>query len=857
MNQSAPVSEADKSHKLGTFAGVFTPSILTILGIILFRRVGYVVGISGLAQTLAIVAFATLICILSSMSLSAIATNIRVKKGGDYYLISRTLGVEFGGAIGLVLFLAQAVSIAFYCIGFGEAVAGLGDWEHPWAVQLIAAAAVTALFLPAWFGADVTSRFQFVVMFVLAGAIGAFFWGTSGTWSSAVFAESWFVGEGGGGFWIAFAIFFPAVTGFTQGVSMSGDLRNPARSLPRGTFAAVGLSTLVYLAVVLAYAGTLPTSELASNYEAMRGVARIPWLIDAGVVAATLSSAMASFLGAPRILQSLASDKIFRFLTPFAKGYGPSENPRRGVLLSAGIALSTIMLGNLNVIAPVVSMFFLISYGLLNYATYYEARAGSPSFRPRFRWFDQRLSLGGALACLAAMLAIDVTAAIASAAIMFGIFQYLKRTAGPARWADSSRAHHFRVIRENLLAITSVPEHPRDWRPHVLAMSDDEPRREKLMRFASWIEGKTGLTTAVRVLAGDGPVIRQERAKTEDALRAELAEKKFQAFALCISTPDVLLGARMLLQAYGIGPLRANTILLNWLEQFPWRRDEDKERHYGSYLRAALRLKRNVVVLEAEDRDWDALYEIPAAKRRIDVWWQDNATGRLLLLMAYLMTRTETWIDASIRVIAAASPDEGMEATQDDVQHMLADVRIDAEVRIIDTADANSVVAQSADATIVLLPMRLKGDQPLEPFGGPIEDLVSRLPVTALAIAGEQIDLTAEPDEGQQGELAALLDQAEDLERRAKEAENIAAQAAEAAETAVQLLWEAASRGTHDELDQLRKQADEARAAATESARKAAKARAVADAALCAIPEQYRAVKPEVDAAKPGPIDGA
>jgi hypothetical protein len=584
----------------------------------------------------------------------------------------------------------------------------------------------------------------------------------------------------------------------------------------------------------------MPTSELATNYEVMRDVARVPWLIDAGVIAATLSSAMASFLGAPRILQSLASDKIFRFLTLFAKGHGPSDNPRRGILLSAGIALITIALGKLNVIAPVVSMFFLISYGLLNYATYFESRAGSPSFRPRFRWFDQRLSLVGALACLAAMLAINVTAAIAGAAIMFGIFQFLKRTAGPARWADSSRAHHFRVIRENLLAVATGSEHPRDWRPHILALSDDAPRRERLLRFASWIEGKTGLTTAVRILIGEGPLIRQERAKTEDELRAELSEKKFQSFALCISAPDLLMGARMLLQSYGVGPVRANTILLNWLEQSPWYRDNEKERQYGSYLRATLRLQRNVVVLEADDKEWGALLETPAERRRIDVWWLDDASSRLLLLMAYLMTRTETWADATIRVIAPADPAEGAEASREHVQKLMADVRIDADVHVVETANADEVVAHSADATIVFLPMRLKADQPLDPFGGGIEDLVSRLPVTALAIAGEQIDLTAEPDEGEEGARAALQDHADDLERRAKEAENDATKAAEAAETAMQRLWEGAADGTRDELDRLRKEADEARAAALAAARRAAKARAVADGALRALPERYR-----------------
>jgi len=192
-------------------------------------------------------------------------------------------------------------------------------------------------------------------------------------------------------------------------------------------------------------------------------VARFGFLIDAGVIAATLSSAMASFLGAPRILQSLAGDRIFPFLNPFAKGHGPQGNPRRGVLLSAFIALVTIGLGNLNVIAPVVSMFFLISYGLLNYATFYEARSGSPSFRPRFRWFDYRLSFFGFIVCLGAMLAIDPMAGIVAISVLFGIFQYLRRTAGPARWADSRRSFHLQRVRENLLAASREPEHPRDW----------------------------------------------------------------------------------------------------------------------------------------------------------------------------------------------------------------------------------------------------------------------------------------------------------------------------------------------------------------------------------------------------------
>lgn len=822
---------------LGTFAGVFTPSVLTILGIILFRRVGYVVGTAGLAQTLLIVALATLISVLTSLSLSAIATNIKVKKGGDYFLISRTLGVEFGGAIGLVLFFAQAVSIAFYCLGFGEAVAGVSGWDDPLAVQLIAGGAAALLFLLAWLGADVATRFQFVVMAVLAGAIVSFFWGAGTHWSGETLAQSWLTGEHRTSFWVAFAIFFPAVTGFTQGVSMSGDLREPGRSLPRGTFLAVGLATLIYFGAALAFAGTLPLSELATDYDAMRRVANLPWLIDAGVIAATLSSAMASYLGAPRILQSLAGDKIFRPLTPFAKGHGPTENPRRGVLLSAGIALVTIALGNLNMIAAIVSMFFLVSYGLLNYATFYEARAGSPSFRPRFRWFDQRLSLIGGLLCLGTMAAINLTAAAISAAVLFGIFQYVKRNAGPARWADSTRAHHFRCAREHLLAMAAEPEHPRDWSPHILALSDDAARRERLLRFASWIEGGAGLTTAVRILTGEGPVVRKERGEVEQALGREIKEGGFHTFPLCLATPDTLLGARMLLQAYGVGPLKANTILLNWLEQVPWRRDQARERRYGSYLRAALRLQRNVVALEAEDDDWESLFQTAPRDRRIDIWWWNDATSRLLLLMAYLMTRTHDWADATIRVLAAADPELGADATRERLQEMLNDVRIDAALVLVADVSADVIAERSGDATIVFMPMRLKADQPLDPFGGSVEDLVSRLPVTALAIAGEEIDLTTEPDEGPAAQQAAALDRAEAAERHAIEAEKDAQEAVESAEAAMQKMLERVPADT-DSLDRarMRAEAQQAREAMMRAMRRAAKARAIADAAHTEVP---------------------
>src|SRR5210317_7695 len=508
-NLPAGSDKSDAGGTLGTFAGVFTPSILTILGIILFLRLGYVVGNAGLGFTLIILLLANGISVLTSVSLAAIATNLKVKGGGDYYLISRTLGHEFSGAIGIVVFLAQSVSIAFYCLGFGEALAPLFNAHLSILPQIIAALAVSFLFIFAWLGADWATRFQYVVMAVLVTAIMSYFIGGILKWDSALLVQNWSSSPTSPGFWVLFAIFFPAVTGFTQGVSMSGDLQDPGRSLPRGTFLAVGVSIIVYFLSSFIFAAALPADVMTSDYGAMKKVAFFGFLVTAGSIAATLSSAMASFLGAPRILQSLAADRIFPFLVPFAKGSGPTANPRRGVLLSAGIAYATVAWGQLNLIAPVVSMFFLISYGLLNYATYYEARSQSPSFRPRFRYFNKWVSLAGALACLGVMLAIDITAGIVAVAVLFGILQYLRRAAGPSRWADSRRSHHLQLIRENLLAAAADPEHARDWRPQILAFSNNSQRRSQLLRFSSWIEGGSGLTSAVQILEGEGLKMRK------------------------------------------------------------------------------------------------------------------------------------------------------------------------------------------------------------------------------------------------------------------------------------------------------------------------------------------------------------
>ncbi len=816
---------------LGTFAGVFTPSVLTILGIILFLRLGFVVGSAGLGRALIMIGVANLISVLTSFSLATIATNLKVKGGGDYYLISRTLGVEFGGALGIVLFAAQSISIAFYSIGFGEAVGAIVGTGPDWLPQAFAAAAVLSLFILAWVGADAATRFQFVVMTVLLLALGGFFAGGLPDFDMNALRGNWGASGGDQSFWLIFAIFFPAVTGFTQGVSMSGDLANPAKSLPLGTFLAVGVSIVVYFAVAVVFAGTVPGSELVSDYGAMRRVSLFPWLIDAGVIAATLSSALASFLGAPRILQSLARDRVFPVLNPFAAGHGPNENPRRGVLLSLIIALATVALGNLNVIAPVVSMFFLISYGLLNFATYYEARAKSPSFRPTFRWSDPRVSLLGAIACGAVMLAIDPLTGAIAGAILFALLQYIRRTVRVSRWADSNRSARLQQIREGLIGLSADPEHPRDWRPVIVAFSEDADRRNAILRFASWIEGGSGFVSVVQVLDEEEhpPSLQQLRAR-EDEFRLEIKAAGVAAFARTIFTYPSQSVLPVLLGAHGIGEVRANTVLVNRLEGSAEDINLDRRKGFAQQLRIALRSGCNLLVLDSQPSEIEALDGVPLNERRIDVWYHRDATGRFCLLLAYLMTRTQDWKDAEIRLIAPRTAKKGStEDMEEKLRSMLQDVRIDASPVIVEDSSHATVLEVSSDSSLVFMPFSFKGGQASGPGNLPLAEAGEGLQVVAYAMAVQDLDLEAEPEAGKTAEIAATLDRVKEAESKAREA----AKAAEAAEKELASLRERSDpEATEEELKTAEKQADKTRQAADRAETEAEQARSEAESTV-------------------------
>ncbi len=762
MSNPKPRSGTDEPKKLSTFGGVFTPSLLTILGLVLFLRVGFVTGSVGLLQMLVILVLATAVSLLTTVSLAAIATNLRVGGGGVYFLISRTLGPAFGGAIGLVLYLAMSVSIAFYAIGLGEAVASVVGASNDGFPQMVAAGTIVLLIAVAWLGADIATRLQYVVMVCLAVALLAFFIGIVPDLGVDQLGQNLGAPPGGGSFWVSFAIFFPAITGFTQGVAMSGDLRTPGKSITSGTFLAIGLSTVVYLSTIVAFSMAVPLSELQADTAIMRRLSISPALVDVGVIAATLSSAIASILGAPRTLQRLAGDRLVKPLEMFAVGSGPNDNPRRAMLLSAAIALVTVAIGDLDLVAPIISMFFLASYGLINYATYSEARAANTSFRPTFKIFDWRLSLLGTVACVAAIIAIDPVAGALAGLAILALYRYLQRTVQQARWSDSTRGFHVAQLRSSLHLMETQTDDGRDWRPCTIAFAPrDHERRARLIEVASWIEGGAGFTTVVRIIPGRGAVARKHAARVRLELQRELSYRNNDVYERVLVATDLQTGASAVLQAHGIGALRPNLSLFSWFNEGP--DDPSNVDGYQSMVQTAQRFGSSIGVVHMPDRAWKQRPKDRRTQSTIVVWWADDSSGQFLTLLAWMCTRASIWGGATVWVWV----DGPNESDRDRVAAILHDARIPAHVSGV--AQASDLLQRVEGADLVFAPLRISKGVSLGPGDVPLDELVDKLPMTIFAQTPNAVPLDLQPDDTSMTMLAEATDRATEASARANE----------------------------------------------------------------------------------------
>lgn len=707
---------AEKSG-LGTFGGVYTPSILTILGVIMYLRFGWVVGNVGLLGSFIIVTLSTSITFLTALSISAIATDRVVRVGGAYYMISRSLGIETGGAVGIPLYFAQAFSVALYTIGFAESVVSAFGFLNQLYVALITTVLVAVLALTS---AQIAIRAQYFIMGAIVLSLLSLLFGSP---LEGTQLEMWGT-PGGEPFWGVFAVFFPAVTGIMAGVNMSGDLKNPSRSIPTGTLAAVGTGYVIYMLLPFLLATRADAATLTEDPLIMRQIAFWGPAILLGVWGSTLSSAIGSILGAPRILQALARDGVLpRWMAFLGKGSGAADEPRIGTAVTLGVVVAAVSVGDLNLIAPVLTMFFLTTYLVLNISAGIEGFLQSPSFRPLFR-VHWSLSALGAIGCLAVMFLINSVATVAAGAIVLAIYIWIQRRELSTTWGDVRRGVWMMLLRTSLFQLGHNPD-PKNWRPNMLVLSGAPMRRWGLVELADALSHNRGLFTLVSVLPSGSRNLPQQQ-DMEETISRYLRERGVRALVRVLTAPDPFEGAQRVVEIYGLGSLVPDTVLLG-NSTIPDSRDR-----YCQLIAQLHQAERNVLIFRenAELRE--------GRHRQIDVWWGGlHANGGLMLILADLLRADIDWRHAQVHLKLVVPDKAAAENAKTNLDTLIQALRINALPHIL-VADGRSfeqiLHESSARADMVFLGMAAPNDR-FRDYYETLQARTANLPSTIFVLA--------------------------------------------------------------------------------------------------------------------------
>lgn len=422
---------SSKLKKFGTFGGVFTPTLLTILGVIMYLRLGWMVGNAGLLGAWLIIVICFLITLCTALSMSAITTNIRIGAGGAYAIVSQALGLEVGGSLGIPRYISQGLAVTMYIFGFREGWLLIFPTHPPFLVDIMVFA---LLFGIAYISADLAIKTQFIIMGVivlsLLSIIIAAYDGSMGIPTGETLRWGTFRGAPendfrGSDFWTVFAVFFPAATGIMAGANMSGELKNPKRSIPLGTLWAIGVSFVVYMLLAFWLARSATEEELISNYYIMVEKAWFGPLVIAGLLGATFSSALASIVGSSRILFAMGEHRVLPY-SNFLCGQSKNGQPRNAMLITGILIFLTLLLRNLNAVAPLVTLFFLITYAMINIVVIIEQNLGLISYRPLFK-IHKWVPWLGLVSSVFAMFIINPTISLISIMIVLAVYWYLSR----------------------------------------------------------------------------------------------------------------------------------------------------------------------------------------------------------------------------------------------------------------------------------------------------------------------------------------------------------------------------------------------------------------------------------------------
>ncbi|KAF4010718.1 hypothetical protein G4228_002405 [Cervus hanglu yarkandensis] len=629
--------------RFGWVKGVMIRCMLNIWGVILYLRLPWITAQAGIVLTWIIILLSVTVTSITGLSISAISTNGKVKSGGTYFLISRSLGPELGGSIGLIFAFANAVGVAMHTVGFAETVRDLlQEYGSPIVdptndIRIIGVVTVTVLLAISLAGMEWESKAQVLFFLVIMVSFANYLVGTlippseekasKGFFSyrADIFVQNLVPEWRGmdGSFFGMFSIFFPSATGILAGANISGDLKDPAVAIPKGTLMAIFWTTISYLAISatigscvvrdasgglndtvtpgsgaceglacrsfqtksllavgtgVTQVGALgPAPHLGGpnpmSLQTMSMVSGFAPLITAGIFGATLSSALACLVSAAKVFQCLCLDQLYPLIGFFGKGYGKNNEPVRGYLLAYAIAVAFIIIAELNTIAPIISNFFLCSYALINFSCFHASITNSPGWRPSFRYYSKWAALFGAIISVVIMFLLTWWAALIAIGVVLFLLLYVIYKKPEVNWGSSVQAGSYNLALSYSVGLNEVEDHIKNYRPQCLVLTGPPNFRPALVDFVGTFTRNLSLMICGHVLMGARKQRMPELRLIASGHTKWLNKRKIKAFYSDVLAEDLRSGVQVLMQAAGLGRMKPNILVVgfkkNWQSAQP------------------------------------------------------------------------------------------------------------------------------------------------------------------------------------------------------------------------------------------------------------------------------------------------
>ncbi|XP_044787823.1 solute carrier family 12 member 3 isoform X5 [Bubalus bubalis] len=645
--------------RFGWVKGVMIRCMLNIWGVILYLRLPWITAQAGIVLTWIIILLSVTVTSITGLSISAISTNGKVKSGGTYFLISRSLGPELGGSIGLIFAFANAVGVAMHTVGFAETVRDLLQ-EHGSPIvdptndiRIIGVVTVTVLLAISLAGMEWESKAQVLFFLVIMVSFANYLVGTlippseekasKGFFSyrADIFVQNLVPEWRGmdGSFFGMFSIFFPSATGILAGANISGDLKDPAVAIPKGTLMAIFWTTVSYLAI-----------SATIDYE--HGVR----------------------LRTPDHSRHLWGHP---FLCP-----GLSRLCRQSLP------------AELNTIAPIISNFFLCSYALINFSCFHASITNSPGWRPSFRYYSKWAALFGAIISVVIMFLLTWWAALIAIGVVLFLLLYVIYKKPEVNWGSSVQAGSYNLALSYSVGLNEVEDHIKNYRPQCLVLTGPPNFRPALVDFVGTFTRNLSLMICGHVLMGPRKQRMPELRLIANGHTKWLNKRKIKAFYSDVLAEDLRSGVQVLMQAAGLGRMKPNILVVGFKKNWQSAHPATVEDYIGilhdafdlNYGVCVMRMREGLNISEvmqahinpvfdpAEDSkearaggaqlsisgtvDPEALvqeeqastvFQSEQGKKTIDIYWLFD-DGGLTLLIPYLLGRKKRWSKCRIRV---------------------------------------------------------------------------------------------------------------------------------------------------------------------------------------------------------------